>query len=175
MLAPAPSFSRAALMLTLRVILQVASMRRQLLALLHVREFAYDAEFVDPCRPLVLPAVPCAVCFAVAPLDVTRGHDGTAWRCGACGEARQPADIEGRLHARLRAAVATGTLADLRCRKCRALSRGGAERQCPECGGELEFARDAGDLRLSATVAGSIARHHGMAGLLEAAEWVANG
>lgn len=153
----------------------MASMRRQLLALLHVREFAYEAEFVDPCRPLVLPAVPCAVCFAVAPLDVTRSHNGSAWRCGACGEARPAADVEARLHARLRAAVAAATLADLRCRKCRALSRGGAERQCPDCGGELEFAGDAGELRLSATVVRSIARHHEMGGLLEAAEWVANG
>lgn len=150
-------------------------MRRQLLALLHVREFAYDAEWVDPCKPLVLPAVPCGHCFAVAPLDVTRGHAGGAWRCGACGEEHTAADIEARLQARLRAAVAAGTLRDLRCRKCKALSRGGAERQCADCGGELAFARDSGDLRLEARVISSIARHHEMAGLLEAAEWIADG
>lgn len=155
--------------------LQVVSMRKQLLALLHVREFATEAAFVDPCRPLVLPAVPCTVCFAVAPLDVTRSHCDAGWRCGACSAPRPAADIEARLHERLRAAVAGGTLCDLRCRRCRALSRGGAERQCPDCGGELEFAGDSGDVRMCATVVGSIARHHEMPGLLEAAEWVANG
>eukprot|EP00892_Ulva_mutabilis_P006158 jgi/Ulvmu1/3914/UM018_0137.1 len=174
---PALAFVRtvcAVLALDATVPDEVSSMKRQLLALLHVREFAFEAEFRDPCKPLVLPAVPCSHCFTVAPLDVTRGHSGGAWRCGACGEPRAAADIEARLLSRLRCAVTAGTLCDLRCRKCKALSRGGAERQCTDCGGELVFARDGGVLRLEACVIASIARYHEMTELLEAAEWIAS-
>jgi DNA polymerase epsilon subunit 1 len=155
-------------------------MRRQLLALLHVREFSSEAEFVDPCAVLVLPVVPCSHCYAVAPLDVTRcaasaaaAAAGDTWRCSTCRCPHSGREIESRLMLRLRLAVRDATQRDLRCEKCSRLSRGGGEARCAECGGELIFADDSGmDLKTQGIVMRSIAAFHGLSMLKEAAEWI---
>ena len=86
--------------------LQVAAIRRQLLTMLHVREFSEEAEWVDPCCPLVLPAVACSECFAVGALDVARAAtQPRAWHCGACGAPYATPALEAALMERLQAAV----------------------------------------------------------------------
>ena len=140
--------------------------------MLHVREFAEEAQWVDPCRPLVLPAVPCASCYAVTALDVTRTASAPrTWRCPACAAAYSVPQLEAALMDRLKGAVTAGSVCDLQCARCRAMSRGGAARACGECGGPLVFARDGGQLKMEARVIDSIAEYHGMELLREAATW----
>jgi DNA polymerase epsilon subunit 1 len=150
--------------------------RRQLLAMLHAREFSDEAEWVDPCSPLVLPAVACVQCFAVAALDVTRSApQPRAWCCGACGHPYKASTIESALMERLQVAAAAAVVCDLQCRRCKAMSIGGAQTSCGECGAELVFARDGGKLRLEARVIESVAEYHGLPLLQEAASWIVNG
>lgn len=155
-------------------VLQVGSMCRQLLAMLHVREFAEEAQFVDPCSPLVLPAVACGHCFTVAPLDVTRSAslEPRGWRCGVCMQPHDAAAIEAALMARLRAATAASAVWDIKCGKCKALSRGGAQIACGDCGGSFVFERGGGTLKLEAQVLESVADFNGFELLREAAQWV---
>lgn len=154
----------------------MAAIRRQLLTMLHVREFSEEAAWVDPCSSLVLPAVACSECFAVAALDVTRtATKPRAWCCAACGSAYATRALESALMERLQAATAAAVVCDLQCLRCKAMSRGGTQSVCGDCGAALVFARDGGKLQLEARVIESVAEFHGLELLKEAASWVVNG
>lgn len=144
--------------------------------MLHVREFADEAEWVDPCCPLVLPAVACSECFAVSALDVTRtATQPGAWCCGACAHPYATPVLEAALMQRLQVATAAAVVCDLQCARCKAMSRGGAQSVCGECGASLVFARDGGKLQLEARVVESVAEFHGLELLNESASWIVNG
>ena len=144
--------------------------------MLHVREFSEEAQWVDPCCPLVLPAVACNECFAVAALDVTRtAARPRAWCCGACGNPYATPELEAALMERLQVATAAAAVSDLQCARCKAMSRGGAQSVCADCGAALVYARGGGRLRHEARVVESVAAYHGLEALREAASWLVNG
>jgi len=47
-------------------------MRKQLLAAVHVKEFAAEAAFRDPCLPVVLRDISCEACGSARDVDVCR-------------------------------------------------------------------------------------------------------
>ena len=148
-------------------------MRRQLLALLHVREFSREAEWHDPCRTIVLRNVVCSACGTVADLDVCReaasAASGDVWRCRDCAEPFDRDAIEQRLLERVARALADFQLQDLRCVRCRAVSAGGMCTQCEQCGESLQLTVTAGDLQRQLAVLRSVARFHGLPLLEESA------
>ena len=141
-------------------------MRRQLLALLHIKEFALDARFVDPCKSIVLRDVVCTNCGAVADVDVCReaasATDGDAWRCQTCSTEFDCNDIEQRLLARAAAAVQAFQVQDLKCSRCGAVSTGGMAGQCGECGDALVASVTPAALHGELNLLRSVARFHGL-------------
>ena len=148
-------------------------MRRQMLALLHVREFAKEAVFVEPCKAVVLPDVVCPHCGAVADLDVCRdaasSAPGDTWRCGSCQTPFESDMIEGRLLERLSAAVAGYQLQDLACKRCRLVSPGGLRTLCEQCGEALAHTVPPSALQSELSILRSIATFHSLPLLADAA------
>jgi DNA polymerase epsilon subunit 1 len=141
-------------------------MRRQLLALIHVKEFAKEAAFIDPCKAVVLRDVECDACGAVADVDVCHevasADTGDTWRCRTCSAAFGTDDIERRLLARAAAAIQGWQTQDLRCARCRAVSTGGLRRECGDCGEALAHSVPPAALRGELGVLRSVARFHGL-------------
>lgn len=150
-------------------------MRRQLLALLHVREFSSEAEFLEPCVPCVLRDVQCSACQAVADVDACRdtatGGPSDAWRCASCDEPYPASTLEALLLEQAAARLASFQQQDLRCVKCKAVSGGGTLVQCATCGGQLAHTQPPDTLHQQLRVLSSVAAFHYMPMLQDLTEW----
>ncbi|CAG9465602.1 unnamed protein product [Pedinophyceae sp. YPF-701] len=120
---------------------EAAILARQLLRVLHVREFSAEAEFRDPCRSWVLRDVVCHACNDCRDIDLCRDHEVEegVWRCrmAAC---RRPYDleaIEAALCAHLDMLGVQYQSQDVRCAKCGRVKRERLTAHC-DCGGALE-------------------------------------
>lgn len=151
---------------------QVVVLRRQLLRLVHVKEFGPDAAWRDPCMTVILPDVICSTCQDCQDLDLCRDpalnqHD---WRCGACGTQRDVATLEARLVNYLRGMEDSYQLQDLRCQKCRTVTTEHLRRQCDVCSGSIQTSIDAKSIRAKVEVLRNIAEYHSMDVLKELSE-----
>lgn len=54
---------------------EVRVLRKDLLSLLHIREFSDESMFKNPCEPFKLPRIICEYCNLTRDLDLTRDHD----------------------------------------------------------------------------------------------------
>lgn len=98
-------------------------MRRNLLRLVHVREFSTEAVFRDPCLSFTLPNVICTYCNDCRDLDLCRDPLllRREWRC-ATPDCAHPYDrqwVENALLQIVRQRSRMFQLQDLKCRKCR--------------------------------------------------------
>eukprot|EP00899_Mesostigma_viride_P020528 jgi/Mesvir1/28477/Mv15897-RA.2 len=115
-------FVCAAFALNGRVTDAVLAMRRNLLKLVHVRDFSEEAQFKDPCLSFVLPNIICSYCNDCRDLDICRDPLLMArnWRCSNA-ECEQPYDvawIEGLLLQVVQNRARAYQLQDLECGKC---------------------------------------------------------
>lgn len=125
---------------------QVANrvLRRDLLAVLDVREFSNAGKFEDPCRALVLPRFCCPRCSVTKDLQFCRdpslapkpkasgnGID-LDWKCSCCGTAFDKLAIQEELLQILMGAIASYQLQDLRCIKCKKVKTNNMMEHC-EC------------------------------------------
>uniref|UniRef100_A0A1D2A3C0 DNA polymerase epsilon catalytic subunit n=1 Tax=Auxenochlorella protothecoides TaxID=3075 RepID=A0A1D2A3C0_AUXPR len=153
---------------------QVLVLRRQLLRMVHVKEFSAEAVFQDPCASLVLRDVICPHCQDCQDLDVCKdpqlqAHD---WRCGACGAPRDPVEVESALGDALGTLCDASVLQDLQCLKCHSVATEHLRAQCDHCGGPLATCRPAAETLARVRVFERVARFHGMPVLEELAGWV---
>jgi DNA polymerase epsilon subunit 1 len=103
-------------------------MRKNLLRLVHVREFSEEALFRDPCLSFTLPNVICAYCNDCRDLDLCRDPLllRREWRC-AQPQCAHPYDrqwVENALLQIVRQRSRMYQLQDLKCRKCRQVKGG---------------------------------------------------
>ncbi|KAG1663133.1 hypothetical protein FOA52_000655 [Chlamydomonas sp. UWO 241] len=164
--SPALAFTRTVchlLALDARVSEQVSVLRRQLLKLLHVREFGPQAEFREMCHGFTLPDVICSFCNDCRDLDLCRDDELArhSWNCRVCGHAHEQAAIEGRLVTALRAAVREYELQDLVCSRCKQVVAGHLRAGCGLCSGELRLSLPADMFRKRLVVFHNIAVFHG--------------
>ncbi|DBA81285.1 TPA: hypothetical protein ACH3X2_006902 [Trebouxia sp. C0005] len=175
--APALAFVRtvcAVLALDLALQQEVAVLRRNLLKLVHVREFASASEFKEPCMSYVLRDVICPSCNDCRDLDLCRDPHLQVhrWNCGACETGYELGAIESALVAVVQQQERAYQLQDLQCTKCKNVSSGHLARQCKHCGGELKCAQPADVFRKQLTVFKNIARYHSFQLLMEIVEWL---
>ncbi|KAL4450230.1 hypothetical protein ABPG77_010899 [Micractinium sp. CCAP 211/92] len=152
---------------------EVAVLRRQLLRLIHCKEFSAEAEFKEPCLTLVLRDVICPACQDCRDLDMCRDpsiqqHD---WHCSACGTERNVTAIEGQLCGMLAQACEGYQLQDLRCCKCGTVASNHLQRSCDVCGGHLRGTQAPAVARQRLCVLRNIADYQGMPLLRELADW----
>ncbi|TLS27690.1 hypothetical protein PpBr36_04311 [Pyricularia pennisetigena] len=114
------------------IALEARLVRKELLAMLDVREFSKEATFQNPSESLKLPQVSCDNCTVARDLDLCRDEDllpppGEAqgqqrpWRCTFCESEYDRNGLEEVLLAQVEAVVVEWTTQDLKCAKCGAL------------------------------------------------------
>eukprot|EP00873_Tetraselmis_striata_P038899 jgi/Tetstr1/459163/TSEL_004609.t1 len=175
---PALAFVRsvcAIMALDTRVEDEVALMRKNLLRMVHCKEFSESASFREPCLSFVLRNVICSYCNDCCDLDICRNADiqDKQWLC-RMPECRQPYDrelVEARLVAEVQRAEAAYQLQDLQCAKCRMTAAGHMAERCT-CGGLLNNTLPAAKHTSTMDVFHNIAEFHGFGLLREMVAWL---
>ncbi|OWK53601.1 DNA polymerase epsilon catalytic subunit A [Lonchura striata] len=157
---------------------QVNKLRRDLLRLIEVGEFSEAAQFRDPCRSYVLPEVICRNCNFCRDLDLCKdpalSQDRLVlpgWLCPNCHVQYDTDAIEMALVEALQKKLMAFVLQDLVCKKC----HGVKERHMPvycSCAGDFALTISSQVFMDHVSVFRNIARHYGMAYLLETIEWL---
>ncbi|CDF35655.1 unnamed protein product [Chondrus crispus] len=144
---------------------EVAGMRRSLLRLLGVREFAKEAQFKDPALPVPLRDVICTYCNAVVDLDVARDarlwtdpsqsqegeetrHDSKSlWACEYCGNRYDMRQIELDLMRSAQKMYTAYQVQDLKCMRCRMVKRDNMGTHCNCSGSPFQLSVSHRDFR----------------------------
>jgi DNA polymerase epsilon subunit 1 len=121
---------------------EVGLLKRNLLELANVREFASEAIFRNPCEPLRLHNVPCKHCDYLRDFDFCRdpkllpnGRETVPrWTCFNCGGEYDRLAIELSLMEVVYSLERNFTQQDLKCTKCKQIRSDGVSRFC-QCSG----------------------------------------
>lgn len=169
---------------------EVAGMRRSLLRLLGVREFASESEFRNPALPVPLRDVICTYCNAVVDLDVARdarlwtGHKrGTDdrensteprpfWACEYCGNHYDMRQIELDLMRSAQRLYTAYQVQDLVCKRCNMVKRENMSTHCSCSGARFELSVDKESFRRQMYALKSIAKFHRFDFLYETVSWM---
>ncbi|KAF5353867.1 hypothetical protein D9756_007249 [Leucocoprinus leucothites] len=133
---------------------EIRLMKRNLLELVGVREFASEAAFKNPCEPIKLSNMPCSHCDALRDFDFCRDPDLAAssqtttprWYCSGCNGEYDRVAIEFMLIGIVHALEATFASQDLRCPKCKQIRSDNLSRHC-QCSGSYLFTSSKVDAR----------------------------
>ncbi|BFZ59058.1 DNA polymerase epsilon catalytic subunit [Saitoella coloradoensis] len=129
------------------IVLEVRMLRKELLALLDVREFSNEATFLNPSETLKFRHVTCVRCSYSCDLDFCRDEelmasideleDGNihAWTCAECHSEYDRLALEEQMIADLHQSFTTYQLQDLRCAKCKQSRIENIRKHCA-CSGE---------------------------------------
>jgi DNA polymerase epsilon subunit 1 len=172
---------------------EVGDLRRNLLRLLGVREFAKEAQFVDPALPLLLRNVICSYCNAVVDLDLARdarlwdpssaanshavgdegiGQGAIPWSCEYCSHPYDTQGIELALIRDAQRMVVAYQVQDLQCKKCRLVKRDNMSMHCGCSGAPYELVVDTKTFYMSLRALNSVAAFHNFQLLTETLEWI---
>ncbi|XP_063171878.1 DNA polymerase epsilon catalytic subunit A [Candoia aspera] len=157
---------------------QVQKLKRDLLRLIDVGEFSEEANFQDPCRSYVLPEVICRSCNFCRDLDLCKDpalfQDGAllpSWLCSNCQSQYDSNAIEMALVEALQKKLMAFTLQDLVCLKCKGVKDTHMPVYC-SCAGDFDLLLHTKSFLDHLKVFQGIARHYGMAYLLENVQWL---
>ncbi|QRW08330.1 DNA polymerase epsilon subunit 1 [Ceratobasidium sp. AG-Ba] len=151
---------------------EIGILRRNLLELVGVREFATEAHWSDPSARCRVPHVVCRSCTHVRDLDLCRDSDlmerapsrsrvgttETKWNCSSCGATYDRRAIESTLVDSIRSMVAAHQAQDLKCTKCKQIR---VDDMSPHCRAEAQR---------RIRVLANVATFHGLPFLKEYAE-----
>jgi len=160
---------------------EVGLLKRNLLEIVGVREFANEAVFRNPCEPLNLSHVPCRHCDALRDFDFCRdpellpnNHDiSSRWLCSSCGGEYDRLAIEFTLIAMVLELERTFTQQDLRCTKCQQIQSDNVSRYC-HCSGAYQFTLNKADVRRKLRIIVNVAIIHNFGRLKECAQTMLN-
>ncbi|EPQ51216.1 DUF1744-domain-containing protein [Gloeophyllum trabeum ATCC 11539] len=156
---------------------EMGLLRRNLLELVGVREFADDAVFRNPCEPLRLTNVPCRHCDALRDFDFCRDTEllpssaqmTPRWACGECGGDFDRTAIELALIDIVYTLERTFTQQDLRCSKCKQIQSDNVSRHC-QCSGAYQLTISKADVRRKLKTIVNVAMVHNLGRLRECAQ-----
>lgn len=153
----------------------ILRLRKNLLKLVRIKEFAPEAQFHDPCQSFILPNVICSYCNDCRDLDLCR--DPTLveqeWRCAApqCGLPYDLEKMENALLQIVRQRERLYHLQDLVCLKCRQMKAVHLAEQCA-CGGSFRCVEDSSEFLSKMKVIMSIACRHKLQLLKDCTSWI---
>jgi DNA polymerase epsilon subunit 1 len=147
-------FACAAFALAREYQIEVGLMKRNLLDLVGVKEFANEAVFRNPCEPLKLANIPCRHCDSLRDFDFCRDEDllsnGTErqprWGCLKCGGEYDRLSIEFSLMNLLFTMERRFAQQDLRCGKCQQVQSDNVSRYC-QCSGPYKQVLNKADFK----------------------------
>ncbi|KAJ3675811.1 hypothetical protein LUZ60_004853 [Juncus effusus] len=128
--------------------LDILRMRKNLLKMVRVKEFAPEAQYQDSLPSFSLPNVICSYCNECRDLDLTRDSAlvDQEWRCGApsCRQLYDKEKLENALLQVVRQRERLYHLQDLVCMRCRQVKAAHLASQC-SCGGNFRCKEEAGE------------------------------
>ncbi|KAJ7630434.1 hypothetical protein FB45DRAFT_915491 [Roridomyces roridus] len=159
---------------------EVGLLKRNLLELIGVREFAAEATFRNPCEPLKLSNVPCRHCDALRDMDFCRdpellptGTDVPKWTCADCkGEFDRQA-IEFTLMEVVFSLERSFAQQDLRCSKCQQIQSDNVSRYC-QCSGSYQLTLSKAETRRKLRTIVNVSIVHHLPRLKECAQTLLN-
>ncbi|KAM1255671.1 hypothetical protein ACFX1Q_029918 [Malus domestica] len=157
------------------VVHDVLVMRKNLLKIVRVREFAPEAEFHDPGPTFTLPNVICSYCNDCRDLDLCRDSALLAgeWRCCVpqCGQLYDKEVMENALLQIVRQRERLYHLQDLECLRCHQVKAARLAEQCV-CAGSYKCRQNATEFRTQMELIWMIAIHQKFQLLQECTEWI---
>lgn len=169
---------------------EVGTMRRSLLQLLSVREFAKEGRFVEPSLPVPLHDVICTYCNAVVDLDIARdsrlwtedddekadddGKDQSrrAWACEYCGHGYDLRQIEMDLVRMAQKLFTSYQVQDVVCGKCRMVKRENMVSHCGCSGAPFQLSLKKETMHNKLFALKSVAEFHKFEFLGETVSWI---
>ncbi|KAI9690075.1 MAG: DNA polymerase epsilon catalytic subunit [Bogoriella megaspora] len=168
------------------ITLEARSLRRDLLALFEIKEFAPIATFSNPSASLWVRGLMCAECCASKDIDICRDEsvqptvaaDGKVvqprWKCDACGEPFERLAVEERLVAEVQGLVVQWATQDCRCGKCGKIRVNDFMEHC-SCAGEWVGSVKREEVRRKLGVYGKVAEGLGFRMLEDMVKSVGDG
>ncbi|KAL1944013.1 hypothetical protein VTO73DRAFT_3831 [Trametes versicolor] len=163
--------------------LEVGLLKRSLLELVGVREFAPEASFQNPCEPLKLASVPCQHCDAMKDFDFCRdpallpsARDpaaGARWLCARCDCEYDRTAIEFALVRMVGDAERRFAQQDLRCSRCAQLRSDNVAKHCG-CSGNYQLTMNKAEVKRRLRTIVNVALAHNMGRLKEVAQTLLN-
>ncbi|XP_073146772.1 DNA polymerase epsilon catalytic subunit A-like [Henckelia pumila] len=168
----------AVLALDQKVQHEVLIMRRNLLKLVNIREFAPEAEFHYLSLSLTLPNVICSHCNCCRDLDLCRDRTLTSqeWCCTApqCGQPYDREMLENSLLQIIRQRERLYHLQDLVCLKCNHVKAAHLAENC-KCAGSFTCKEDSSDFHRKMQVFWNVAKDQKFQLLQECISWILEG
>ncbi|THH26723.1 hypothetical protein EUX98_g7459 [Antrodiella citrinella] len=157
--------------------IEVGLLKRNLLELVGVREFAHEAAFTNPCEPLKMANVPCRHCDALRDFDFCRDQEllpdglevNARWTCDNCGGDFDRAMIEFALIDMVYELERRFTQQDLRCTRCKQIQSENISRHC-RCSGNYQLTTNKADVRRRLRTIVNVAIVHNLPRLRECAQ-----
>jgi len=148
---------------------EIGVLKRNLLDLIGVREFATEATFRNPCEPLKLANVPCRHCDVLRDFDFCRDPEllpnnlevNPKWLCVNCGGEYDRTAIEFSLIEMTRSLERAFSQQDLRCSKCQQIKSDNVSRWC-HCSGSYQFTTNKVDVRRKLRTTVNVAREYNL-------------
>ncbi|GAA5902780.1 hypothetical protein JCM6882_004064 [Rhodosporidiobolus microsporus] len=154
---------------------EVVILKRNLLDLIGVREFAREAIFQNPCLPFKVPMVVCRSCNSIRDLDLCRNVaflvKDQPWQCERCSTEYDRSSIEALVIDALQRRLVSYQLQDLRCGKCKTMKAENLRANC-DCSGEYQMAETRGELLKRLQVTANVAAFHRLTTLSSAVDWM---
>lgn len=148
---------------------EIGLLKRSLLELIGIREFATEATFRNPCEPLKLSNVPCRHCDALRDLDFCRDSElipnnleaAPRWHCHNCGGEYDRSAIELMLMEVVHASERAFAQQDLKCSKCKQIQSDNVSRYC-QCSGTYQYTISKADVRRKLRTVVNVALVHNL-------------
>ena len=148
---------------------EIGLVKRSLLDLIGVREFASEATFRNPCEPLKLSNVPCRHCDVLRDFDFCRDPEllpshtevNPKWLCTNCGGEYDRVAIEFMLIDVTRNLERAFAQQDLRCSKCQQIQSDNVSRWC-KCSGSYQFTMNKSDIRRKLRTIANVAKEYNL-------------
>jgi len=114
---------------------EVKILRKGLLRIINIGEFAEESKFKNPCLSFVLNDVICGYCNFCVDMDILRDPNlmNEKWNCIQCGHEYDKSQIEGRLVEILQKKTLNYQLQDLICEKCKQVKDSNCVNSCSVC------------------------------------------
>lgn len=152
--------------------IEVGLLKRTLLELIGVREFANEATFQNPCESLVLANVPCRHCDSLRDFDFCRDPEllpnnlevNPRWYCETCGGEYDRTMIEFALVDMVYNLERRFTQQDLRCSRCKQIQSDNLSRHC-QCSGNYQLTTNKAELRRKLRTIVNVSIAHNLARL----------
>ncbi|KAF8518703.1 hypothetical protein BU17DRAFT_90783 [Hysterangium stoloniferum] len=157
--------------------IEIGILKRNLLDLVGVREFADEAIFRNPCEPLKLQMVICQYCSFIRDFDFCRDADLfpsnaraiTKWKCIKCACEYDRLAIEFALISMVYRLETNFAPQDLKCGKCKQMRSDNVSRHC-QCSGAYQFTLNTAEYRRKLRTIVNVATVHNLYRLKDCAQ-----